>query len=127
MATIQITTLGLSHGPAPATDIPLIDLRPYRDPHIRPEFRQLTARDQLVRDTVRTTPGIPQLLAATLAEITDYAARHPQQDTITAATACVGGKHRAAAFGMDLQEALTALGHTVHLEHRDIDKPVINR
>lgn len=127
MATIRITTLGLGHGPAPTTDIELIDLRPYRDPHVRPEFRELTAYDQVVRDTVRTTPGIPQLLAATVAEITDYAERHPQQTVITAATACVGGRHRGAAFGMDLQEALTALGHTVHLEHRDLNKPVIQR
>ena len=126
MPTIRITTLGLGHGPAPATDIPLIDLRPYRDPHVSPQMRQMTARDQLVRDTVRTTPGIPQLLAATVTEITAYAARHPQQDTITAATACVGGKHRAAAFGMDLQEALQVLGYTVTRHDRDIDKPVIN-
>lgn len=127
MATIHITTLGLGHAPAPTTDIPLIDLRPYRDPHIRPEFRQLTAHDQAVRDTVRTTPGIPQLLAATIAEITNYANRHPQQDTITVATACIGGRHRGPAFGMDLQDALAALGHTVTRHDRDLNKPVINR
>lgn len=127
MTTVVITTLGLGHGPAPKTDIELIDLRPYRDPHIRPEFRELTARDQVVRDTVRNTPGIPQLLAATVAEITEHAARHPQQNTITVATACIGGRHRAAAFGMDLQDALQRLGLTVRIVHRDLDKPVIQR
>jgi UPF0042 nucleotide-binding protein len=121
---IEIISFGYGHPDGiPDADL-VIDLRPYRDPHIRPEFRTLTAFDQEVRDTVRTTPGIPQLLAETVQQVDQLAARRP---TVTIASGCVGGRHRGPAFALDLVAALQKLGHRVDYIHRDINKPVISR
>jgi UPF0042 nucleotide-binding protein len=121
---IQIISFGYGHPEgAPDADL-IIDLRPYRDPHVQPDFRQLTAFDQIVRDTVRTTPGIPELLAETITRVEQLAA---QQPTVTIASGCVGGRHRGPAFALDLAAALQHLGHRVDWTHRDINKPVINR
>jgi UPF0042 nucleotide-binding protein len=121
---IQIVSFGYGHPEgSPDADL-VIDLRPYRDPHVRPEFRNLTAFDAEVRDTVRTTPGIPTLLTETLRHVAQLAANGR---TITIATGCVGGRHRGPAFALDLADMLQKLGHHVGWTHRDINKPVINR
>lgn len=121
---IEIISFGYGHPEGiPQADL-VIDLRPYRDPHLHPDFRQLTAFDQEVRDTVRTTPGIPQLLTETLQQVDQLAANG---HTITIATGCVGGRHRGPAFALDLAEALQNLGHHVDWIHRDINKPIIQR
>ena len=121
---IHIVSFGYGHPEGtPHADL-VIDLRPYRDPHIRPEFRQLTAHDAIVRETVRTTPGIPQLLAETVQRVEQLASR---QAVVTIATGCTGGRHRGPAFALDLAQALQNLGHRVDWTHRDINKSVINR
>jgi UPF0042 nucleotide-binding protein len=121
---IEITSFGYGHPEGtPDADL-IIDLRPYRDPHVRPEFRHLTAFDAEVRDTVRSTPGIPKLLTETLRHV-DRLATNGR--TITIATGCVGGRHRGPAFALDLQAALHQLGHHAAITHRDINKPVIQR
>lgn len=123
-APVRIITFGYGHPEGvPAADL-VIDLRPYRDPHIRPEFRQLTALDRIVRQTVRTTPGIPQLLTQTIARVEQLAT---DGRTVTVATGCVGGRHRGPGFGLDLHDALRTAGHQVDITHRDITKPVLAR
>lgn len=125
---IFITTVGLGHAPAPATDIPLIDMQPYRDPHVSPEMRHMTALDQEVVDHVLTTPGVRQRLDRAVADIIEYATgRGRNQDTVTVATACIGGRHRAPAAGMRIAALLLNKGWTVELVHRDLTKPVIQR
>ncbi|WP_415926057.1 hypothetical protein [Streptomyces sp. AK02-04a] len=52
-----------------------IDLRRhFRDPHVRADLRQLTAHDQVVRDTVMNTLGARQVLAATALQVQGYLA-----------------------------------------------------
>lgn len=120
---ITIVTFGYGHGEPPPSDYEL-DLRPYRDPHIDPEFRNLTAHNQLVVDKVAETPGVA-------AEIRKAAAAASWLATdgrdVTVASGCIGGRHRGPAGGMLLATELEAAGHHVRLIHRDIDKPVINR
>jgi hypothetical protein len=64
-------------------------------PHEDPRLRTLTARDRLVLQAVRRTPGIRQLLAATVAQAQAYArgpgaGEHP----LDIAVGCAGGRHR---------------------------------
>ncbi|MFJ5070232.1 ATPase [Kitasatospora sp. NPDC088556] len=126
--TIQIITLGLGHAPAPDTDLPLIDMRPYLDPHIDPSMRQRTALDQDVVDHVLTTPGVRERLDRAVADIINYATGPGRsQNTVTVATACTGGRHRAPAAGMRIAALLLNRGWTVDLHHRDLDQPVIER
>jgi hypothetical protein len=126
-------------------DIALDLRRHFRDPHIRADLRQLTARDKVVRDTVRDTPGVLQVLAATALQIQGYLAG-PTAAPITVVTQCAGGRHRAAYAAMalravvagDVEEAaeyglaeaakeFTDRRLAVDLVHRDLDKDVVAR
>ncbi|MGW2255482.1 RapZ C-terminal domain-containing protein [Kitasatospora sp. NPDC001660] len=125
---IEITSFGHLHGPAPAAHL-VLDVRDhFRDPHHDQAVRHLTARHRTIQDKVAATPGIPQLLDATVAAARAFAAG-PAADTVplTIAVGCAGGKHRAGYLANELGRRLAALGHDVHVAHRDIDKPVVDR
>ncbi len=122
----MITSFGYLHGDPPQAHVTL-DLRHhFRDPHVNPELRELTAHDAQVRDAVLNTPGIQQLIDATVAVVRAYQSG-PSTGPVTVAVGCAGGRHRAAAVAAELARRLTAAGITTQLTHRDIDKPAINR
>ncbi|MFI1377244.1 P-loop ATPase [Streptomyces longwoodensis] len=124
-----------------------LDLRRhFRDPHaLSADLRQLTAHDQVVRDTVMNTPGVREVLAATALQVQGYLAG-PKAAPLTVVTQCAGGRHRAATTAMalravvagDIEEAaayglagaanqFTDRDLVVHLVHRDLDKDVVDR
>ncbi|MFE6868329.1 ATPase [Kitasatospora sp. NPDC057692] len=126
--TIRIVSFGTGHGEPPHLDLPAIDMRPYRDPHIDPAMREMTGRDQAVIDRVLATPGADERINTAVVDIAAYASgpgRH--QTTITAGTSCTGGRHRSVVACEQAAERLRRRGWTVTTEHRDIDKPVIQR
>lgn len=126
MAAVEIVSFGYLHGAPPAAHL-TVDLRHhFRDPHVDPALRYMTAADQPVRDAVYNTPGITALINATAAAI-DAFASGPSAGPITVASGCAGGRHRAAAFAEALAALVTTNGHTVTVQHRDIHKPVVNR
>lgn len=126
MPTVDIVSFGYLHGNPPAAHIAL-DLRHhFRDPHISPELRHMTAHDSEVRQAVYATPGIPALIEATADAIVAFS-HGPSAGTVRVAVGCAGGRHRAAAVAMALQTALAAEGVTATVAHRDLDKPVVDR
>ncbi|MEV5204937.1 RNase adapter RapZ [Streptomyces sp. NPDC053720] len=147
MATmsVQIISFGYGH-PEGAPEAHLtIDLRKhFRDPHVSPEMRYMTARDELVRTTVMNTSGIRELVLALVTAVDAFSAGPSAVET-TVAVGCAGGRHRAATVAMALAAVLSAdttaadavgladvaaarrLAHDVEVTHRDLDKDVISR
>ncbi|WP_289007942.1 RNase adapter RapZ [uncultured Thermomonospora sp.] len=126
MAAVEIVSFGYLHGEPPAAHL-TVDLRHhFRDPHIDPRLRYMTAHDEPVRRTVLATPGIADLIEATATAVTAFISG-PSAGPVTVADGCAGGRHRAPAFAMALAERLRAAGLTVTLSHRDLDKPVVHR
>lgn len=124
--TVEIVSFGYLHAAPPPAHL-TIDLRAhFRDPHISPELRHMTAHDEPVRTTVLATPGIEQLLEATTAAVAALLSG-PSADGATIASGCAGGRHRAPIFADHLAARLRALGLRVTLHHRDLDKPVVQR
>ncbi|GAB3209881.1 hypothetical protein GCM10027294_26010 [Marinactinospora endophytica] len=122
----EIVTFGYGHGVPPAAHI-TVDLRVhFRDPHVSPELRYLTARDQVVRDAVLATPGIRQVVDALRAAVLAYLAG-PSGGDVTVAVGCAGGRHRAATVGMELAALLLRDGVAVTVVHRDLEREVIER
>ncbi|MFI1889832.1 RapZ C-terminal domain-containing protein [Streptomyces jumonjinensis] len=117
---ITIISFGYGHADPPAADA-VYDLRPYRDPHIDPRLRHMTARDAEVQARVLATPGIEELIAAAVRDA--LAADRPT----VIATGCTGGRHRAPVTAQTIATRLQDAGITVTLMHRDLDKPVIQR
>ncbi|MFZ4150493.1 RapZ C-terminal domain-containing protein [Streptomyces pseudogriseolus] len=123
---VTITSFGYLHDAAPAADL-TIDLRHhFRDPHVSPELRYMTANDEPVRAAVLATSGIRQLVDAAAVAVTAFAAG-PSAGTVSVASGCAGGRHRAPTFARALAARLTEAGHTVTVQHRDLDKPVVQR
>ncbi|MEF9903689.1 RapZ C-terminal domain-containing protein [Streptomyces sp. P9-A2] len=124
--TVEITSFGYLHDAPPAAHL-TVDLRHhFRDPHVSPDLRYMTAGDEPVRVAVLATPGIRQLVDAIAAAVEAFAAG-PSAGTIAVATGCAGGRHRAPTFAQALADMLTAAGYTVTVRHRDLGKPVVQR
>lgn len=119
---IEIISFGYLHGDPPAAHITL-DLRHhFRDPHVRPELRNLTAYDVEVREAVLNTPGITELLLASVRVVHAFQ-QGPTAGPVRVAVGCAGGRHRAASCAIFLGDMLG----TVHVDHRDLSKPVVDR
>ncbi|KUO12154.1 RNase adapter RapZ [Streptomyces sp. DSM 15324] len=126
MSTVEIVSFGYLHDAPPAAHL-TIDLRHhFRDPHVSPELRYMTAEDAPVRAAVMGTPGIAALVDATATAVAAFAAG-PSAGTVTVADGCAGGRHRAPTFALALADRLTADGHTVSIRHRDMGKDVVQR
>lgn len=126
MAAVEIISFGYLHGEPPAAHL-TVDLRHhFRDPHINPQLRYMTADDQLVRDAVLATPGISALIDAVVLGAAAFGAG-PTPGPVKVAFGCAGGRHRAATAASELAHRLQAAGHDATVMHRDLRKPVINR
>ncbi|MET9409552.1 RNase adapter RapZ [Streptomyces sp. NPDC002935] len=126
MAAVEIVSFGYLHDGPPTAHL-TIDLRHhFRDPHVSPELRCMTADDEPVRAAVLGTPGVASLVMATVAAVEAFAFG-PSARTITIADGCAGGRHRAPVFARALAELLRDAGHDVSVHHRDLDKPVVQR
>lgn len=124
--TVEIVSFGYLHDAPPPAHL-TIDLRHhFRDPHVSPDLRYMTACDEPVRAAVLSTPGITDLVKAAAAAV-DAFASGPSAGTVTVADGCAGGRHRAPVFATALAEQLRTAGHTVTVHHRDLDKPVVDR
>ncbi|MBO7935840.1 ATPase [Streptomyces sp. S9] len=125
-ADVEIVSFGYLHDAPPAAHL-TIDLRHhFRDPHVSPELRYMTADDEPVRVAVMGTPGIAALVEATATAVAAFASG-PSAGTVTVADGCAGGRHRAPTFARALADRLTADGHTVTIRHRDMGKDVVQR
>lgn len=126
MAVVEIVSFGYLHDVPPTAHL-TIDLREhFRDPHVSPELRYMTADDEPVRAAVLATPGITALVEAAASAVDAFAAG-PSAGAVTVADGCAGGRHRAPVFSRALADRLLAAGHQVTVQHRDMHKPVVQR
>lgn len=124
---IRLVSFGYLHGDPPAFANLVLDLRRhFRDPHVDPSLRSLSAEDLPVRRAVLETPGIRELIGATALLAAAFDAG-PAEAPLNIAVGCAGGRHRAPTVAMALAKRLGKAGITVHLGHRDLDKPVVER
>lgn len=126
MAAVEIVSFGYLHDEPPAAHL-TIDLRHhFRDPHLSPELRYMTADDEAVRAAVLGTSGVSALALATAAAVEAFA-DGPSAGVVTVADGCAGGRHRAPVFARTVAELLRDAGHDVTVQHRDMDKAVVQR
>ncbi len=128
---VVVESFGYLHGPASSlvTEAPhlVLDLRTlFRDPHVTPELRYSTGRDDAVRANVLDQPGAIEYLRAQAAAI---AALVPAAtpDVVTVAVGCAGGRHRSVVAAEALALLLTDTGIGTEVYHRDIRRPVVQR
>lgn len=124
--TATITSFGYLHGTPPDAHLTL-DLRHhFRDPHVSPELRHMTAYDSEVRHAVLGTPGIPALVEAISDAVVAYL-HGPGGQAVNVAVGCAGGRHRAAVVAEAIRTALADEDVTAAVVHRDLERPVVDR
>lgn len=125
MSAVTITSFGYLHGPAPQAHV-VLDLREhFRDPHVSPQLRELTAADHAVVVAVMRTPGAIHLVLH-IAQ-TARAFLSGGAPGLVIAVGCAGGRHRSAVIAGEAAWLLRAEGIAVTVTHRDIRRPVIAR
>lgn len=123
---VTVVSFGFGHGAPPAAHV-VLDLRHhFRDPHVSPGLRGLTAADRAVRKAVLGTAGIRPLLRSQVKAALAFH-RGPSAGPLTIAVGCVGGRHRSAVVAHVLARRLRRRGLEVVLQHRDIERPVLAR
>lgn len=122
---ITIISFGYLYGGVPNGYDLLLDARDLiRDPHVDPALRQMTGRDDAVRDAVMGTPGA-EALVDLLFDAAVLAGGHNRD--LTVAIGCQGGRHRSVVLADRLGDRLFEAGCSVDQIHRDVDQPVVAR
>lgn len=128
MSAVEIVSFGYLHGAPPSAHL-TVDLREhFRDPHVSPELRHMTALDDVVQNAVMGTPGIASL-AFRLSQAVRSFGQGPSGDKpIRVAVGCAGGRHRAPTVAMQVAEWLDDHPqYDVAVTHRDLHRPVVER
>ncbi|OZM69914.1 hypothetical protein CFN78_28230, partial [Amycolatopsis antarctica] len=106
----------------------VVDVRELlRDPHVDPGMRQLTGRDEVVRDRVLATPGAAELVehvaaaTLTLARVADQRLR-----LVRVSVGCAGGRHRSVVLADAIAERVALTDdRSVAVVHYDLARPVV--
>jgi RNase adaptor protein for sRNA GlmZ degradation len=126
LAPVEVISFGYGHGEVPKAHMTFDVSTHFKDPHVNPELRYLTAADAAVVKAVMNTPGVTGLVACIVGAVMAYRTA-PSPAPVTIAIGCVGGRHRSAAIAADVAAKLHVLDVPVTLTHRDISRPVIQR
>jgi RNase adapter protein RapZ len=121
--TISFITFGYKFGVPYDVDL-LFDVRFLRNPFFVPDLKPLSGEDSRVRTFVLTDPDAAALIErlTNLLEFLLPLFQRERRSYLTIGIGCTGGRHRSVAVASCLCENLTAMGYTVGLKHRDIDK-----
>jgi RNase adaptor protein for sRNA GlmZ degradation len=123
---VEIMSFGYGHGPAPEAHATFDVRHHFRDPHVDPALRHLTAADEEIVHAVMNTPGIAQLVDAIVAAAHAFRCG-PSAGVVPIAIGCVGGRHRSAAIAIEVAAILGFDRVPVMVVHRDMDRPVVER
>jgi len=123
---LRVYSFGYGHNePLPTTDL-VADVRHrFRDPHIDPQLREMTGRDQPVIDKVLGTDGVDRYISALWKVAAALLATGT--GSVSVAVGCVGGRHRSVVIADELARRATAGGWSTVVEHLHVDRPVIQR
>lgn len=133
-ARVDLRSFGYGHGTPgqgwgelPAEAHVVMDVRGhFRDPHVSPELRYLTAADDRVRAAVLATPGAAALAERIAGTAMAYLAA-PGRGPVVIAVGCAGGRHRSAVIIEHAARLLNQRGVPATVTHRDLHRPVIDR
>lgn len=118
---VVVFSFGFKHGAPVDADI-VIDVRFLPNPFYEPELRNLTGRDQKVRDYVLNKPETQEFLNCWKnllgCVMPGYQKEGKQQLAI--AVGCTGGQHRSVTLADETAAYLKRLGYNVEVTHRDL-------
>lgn len=118
-----ITSFGYKHGLPLDTDL-VIDCRFLPNPYWVDELRELTGRDEPVREYVMaqdvTATFLDELSSLLALLLPAYV--HEGKSYLTVAFGCTGGRHRSVVIGEEVARRLREQGLEPRVAHRDVDR-----
>jgi len=118
---ITVTTFGYKRGIPIDADM-VFDMRFLPNPFYEESLRELTGREQSVKDYVLSFPRA-HIFIDKINELVNYVAPYyVEQDkkTLVIAIGCTGGVHRSVVIAEELYRIFKNQGHRVTIEHRDL-------
>ena len=118
-----VVSFGYKYGLPLDADL-VVDVRFLPNPFWLPELRELTGRDQEVRDYVLGQEDATAFLDryAGILDIIGAGYRRESKRYLTLAVGCTGGKHRSVVMAQQLADRLTASGVHATVIHRDLGR-----
>src|SRR4051812_25780532 len=118
-----VVSFGYKYGLPVDADL-VVDVRFLPNPFWIPELRDLTGRDQEVRDYVMGQSGAADFLDlyAQVLQIIGAGYSRDRKRYLTLAVGCTGGKHRSVVMSQQLADRLVAMGGQARGVHRDLGR-----
>lgn len=118
-----VVSFGFKYGLPVDADL-VVDVRFLPNPFWIPELRELTGRDDEVRDYVLGQDGAMEFLDqyTGLLQIIGAGYRREGKHYLTLAIGCTGGKHRSVAIAAEMAARLEAIDVRASVVHRDLGR-----
>jgi len=118
-----VVSFGFKYGLPVDADL-VVDVRFLPNPYWIPELRELTGREDEVRDYVLGQQDATNFLDryAEILEIIGAGYTRESKRYLTLAVGCTGGKHRSVVMAQQLADRLTATGVRTTVVHRDLGR-----
>lgn len=122
--TLFVTSFSFAHGIPREADI-LFDVRFLRNPHYDPDLQSMSGKDDPVGAFIRQDPDFSTFLENLKQLIEPLLPRYADEGKsyLTIAVGCTGGRHRSVYVAETLARWLEDEKETVHVLHRDLEKP----
>lgn len=120
---ITVLSFGFKYGIPSDADL-VFDVRFIPNPFYIDELKPLTGNDVAVRDYVMNCDEA-KIFREKLIDLCEFLIPNyikEGKNQLVIAIGCTGGKHRSVTLANELYNRLKALGHSVIIAHRDIDK-----
>jgi UPF0042 nucleotide-binding protein len=124
---VHVESFGYKYGLPPAADL-VFDVRFMENPFYIPELRDLTGRDEAVRDYVLGHPATKEFLAHVIPFLRFALPRYENEKKarLGLAFGCTGGRHRSVVIADEIARATREFWPgEIEVEHRDIDRPEV--
>lgn len=120
---LTLGSFGFKYG-TPADGDLILDVRFLPNPNYEPECRNLTGKDANVASFLEAYPQTHEFLRRTMGLLEFVVPHYADEGKSYLAIyfGCTGGRHRSVYIADSVARRLEALGHTVRIQHRDIDK-----
>jgi UPF0042 nucleotide-binding protein len=118
-----VVSFGYKYGLPVDADL-VVDVRFLPNPFWIPELRDLTGRDDEVRDYVLGQQDVKEFLDryAEILEIIGAGYTRESKRYLTLAVGCTGGKHRSVVMAQQFADRLSAMGVRATVVHRDLGR-----
>ena len=119
--TITLMSFGFKHGTPENVNV-MMDVRFLQNPHWVENLRPLSGLDEGVGNYIRQDPQFDEFLENFTNLLKPLLARHKEKDEepLTIAVGCTGGKHRSVFTVETLNKWLKEQNLQTHIEHRDL-------